>query len=99
MLLFVYIIVCFLVALLAQKRGHSLFLYFVLSIVLTPFITTLLLFFLIPPKRRFAITSGAADAGAYDLDMAGHHTVCSHCRHQVRQMKTREYCAHCGELL
>lgn len=94
MLLFIYVIVCLLVAFIAQRRGHNLLLYFVLSIALTPFITTLLLLFLIPSGKRIAA------GGAHEIaETASHHITCGHCRRLVQKSMTRDYCAHCGELL
>jgi hypothetical protein len=83
MFMLLYVMTCLLVGWLATHRGHSLLLYTILSLVITPVITLLILLFLVP--RRTELTARTAEV------------TCPRCSHALKHIKSIEFCSHCGE--
>ena len=80
-----YLILCLLVAYLGRNRGLGFLAIFLLSILLTPLITTVILL-LTQGAERTAVAAGHGQ----------HAVICGRCSHQQRALKSVEYCTHCG---
>ena len=82
-----YLTVCLLVAFLGRNRGLGFLAYFLLSIILTPFITVLMLLLTRPntgDRHALATVSGPG------------HATCGRCNHAMRHLRAVDYCTHCG---
>ncbi len=84
MLLLLYVSTCVFVGWLASVRGHNLLLYSLLSIVITPLITLLIVLLLVPANPVAARTVKVS---------------CPRCSHELKHLRNIEYCSHCGEQL
>ena len=86
MLLLLYLTTCIFVGWLATLRGHNLFLYSLLSVIITPLITLIIVLFLVP--------ANTAQATRHIIKSA-----CPSCNHALQHLKSIEYCPHCGDAL
>lgn len=84
MFVLLYASACLLVGWLASLRGHNIVVYTLLSIIATPIIGLIVLFFLVPPR----------DVGRRTVRVS-----CPSCNHALKHLKSIEYCSHCGEAL
>lgn len=75
MLLLLYVTTCLLVAFVARARGHNMFLFFLLAIAITPFITLIILLFFIPSKGRRVICYECK----HEQQQLKNIDYCSHC--------------------
>jgi hypothetical protein len=85
MLIVLYVCTCLFVGWLATKRGHSMVLYTLLSIFITPVLGLVILLLLVPSRPAFARKAS--------------HISCSRCTHELKHLKSLEYCSHCGDPL
>ena len=90
MFLTAYLAVCLLVGFLGRKRGLGFLAYFLLSIVITPLITLLILLLTRPSSE--SVHAAAAGAG-------GGRVTCGRCNHALKHLRAIEYCTHCGQPL
>lgn len=98
MIIVLYLTLCLLVAFLGRHRGLGFLTMFLLSILLTPLITLVVLLLTQGAERVAIAAPGNGAHGAHGARDA-HAVTCHRCNHRQQELQAIEFCTHCGEPL
>jgi len=93
-----YLTLCLLVAFLGRHRGLGFLPIFLLSILLTPLIT-LIVMLLTQGVERVAVAASGDGAHVVRGTHGAHAVTCHRCNHRQKELQAIEFCTHCGEPL